>query len=343
MKKWTVVLVSSIISLVSAAGELHPYEKELENEVQWIEVIRQGILGLQAKNAQDGKKLRGTHAKGICSTAKLKVDNTALKNSEFGLEGLYQYPGEYPVTVRFSNAKGTIESDWEPDVRSLSVKVELPEKLAEKTGVDVQDYSTNNNEVFPIKDVKEFANLFTQESKLTLLKTILRGREQNRKWLKNKERYTKVTYHSSVPFAYGDGYATKYVFSPCKDEKRQPQLDKKDPDALSNDFVRQISEGGSFCFDMSLVFLDDSKRSEKARQKTPVHELVEDGTKSWKKESTSEIKVGQLVFSGESLLEKESCEELRFNVNGNTFEAQRGIGNINRGRSPAEKASGTER
>ena len=81
---------------------------------------------LQANSAaQQNRPLgRGTHVKGICVRAEFEVlDLTGTRRQALAArlaKGIFAKPGKYPAIVRFGNADPKINSDFKPDVRSLS-------------------------------------------------------------------------------------------------------------------------------------------------------------------------------------------------------------------------------
>ena len=72
---------------------------------------------------------RGTHVKGVCARAQFEVfDVTAGRDRALAArlaKGIFAKPGVYPATVRFANADPNKNSDFKPDVRSLSFSVDL--------------------------------------------------------------------------------------------------------------------------------------------------------------------------------------------------------------------------
>src|SRR5277367_6150461 len=120
-------------------------ERDLAGEPERIDEITRSVLALQAKSAaQQNRPLgRGTHPKGICVRAEFEVlDLTVGRDSEMASrlqKGIFAEPGTYPAVVRFGNADPKVNSDFKPDVRSLSFSVDL--KGAPWAGVDRQDFS----------------------------------------------------------------------------------------------------------------------------------------------------------------------------------------------------------
>jgi len=72
---------------------------------------------------------RGTHAKGVCARARFEVFDVTFERDSVAAarlaQGIFAKPGVYPAVVRFANADPSINSDFKPDVRSLSFSVTL--------------------------------------------------------------------------------------------------------------------------------------------------------------------------------------------------------------------------
>ena len=71
-------------------------------------------------------------------------------------KGIFAKPGVYSAVVRFANADANINSDFKPDVRSLSFAVDLaPDNMA-GDGSSRQDFSMQNATTLPINDSPAF-------------------------------------------------------------------------------------------------------------------------------------------------------------------------------------------
>src|SRR5208282_6336026 len=128
------------------------------------EEIVKKVLLLQANAAaQQHRPLgRGTHAKGTSARAQFEVfDVTAGRDPGLAARlarGIFASPGVYPAIVRFGNADPKVNSDFKPDVRSLSFSVDLtrggtPVPLA---SVSRQDFSLQNTTTLSINDGHAF-------------------------------------------------------------------------------------------------------------------------------------------------------------------------------------------
>ena len=113
--------------------------------------------------AQQRRPLRrGTHAKGVCARAQFEVfDVTVGRDPELAArlaKGIFAKPGVYPAIVRFGNSDPKVNSDFKPDVRSLSFSVDLTRDGTVVPGANVgrQDFSLQNATTLPINDSPAF-------------------------------------------------------------------------------------------------------------------------------------------------------------------------------------------
>jgi catalase len=111
-------------------------ERSLAKEKSDNDEIVEKSLWMQANAAakQHRPLCRGTHAKGVCAHARFEVyDATVGRDPELAMrlaKGIFARPGIYPAIVRFANADANINSDFKPDVRSLSFSVDLTRNQA---------------------------------------------------------------------------------------------------------------------------------------------------------------------------------------------------------------------
>src|SRR6267154_4298446 len=105
---------------------------------------------------------RGTHAKGVCARARFEVFDVTFERNPVEAarlaKGMFAKPGAYPAVVRFANADPNINSDFKPDVRSVSFSVHLsgdPRALPEGH-LGRQDFSLQNATTLPINDAPAF-------------------------------------------------------------------------------------------------------------------------------------------------------------------------------------------
>lgn len=106
-------------------------DRNLAREKSEIEQIVERTLVIQ-KNAADQQHrplCRGTHTKGVCARAEFEVFDVAAGRDRVLAarlaKGIFAKPGVYRATVQFGNANPKVNSDFKPDVRSLSFSVTL--------------------------------------------------------------------------------------------------------------------------------------------------------------------------------------------------------------------------
>src|SRR5438874_13732726 len=120
------------------------------------EIAGKSLLMQSSAAAQQHRSLcRGTHASGVCVRAEFEIlDVTAGRAPELAArlaKGIFATPGKYPAVVRFANADSNINSDFKPDVRSLSFSVDLTRDGTSPAGSSSrQDFSMQNAPTLPI-------------------------------------------------------------------------------------------------------------------------------------------------------------------------------------------------
>jgi hypothetical protein len=328
-------------SVTSSARELDPrFEEADRNEAQYIQDIREGILSIQTENRTNGRLLRGTHSKGVCANATFEVLQGPGQRP-----GLFRAPGRYPAVLRFANAKSEILPDPSPDVRALSIGVELPESLR-TANVTRQDFSMNNFPTFPIRNAYVFSLLMRARANailwphqyLLITEAINNGFEQQNQPL---APYQTLTYYSGVPFAYGANHAAKFSVRPCAGIQSQP-LDGSDL-ALQNELSRFLRDNAAgACLEFRVQVLAPGQETLLGRDLSAV-DMVENATIEWDEDLMPFTTVAKIWFDRGGVMDAETCERQRFNVNRNALPALRGLGSINRAREGAEEASAERR
>ena len=88
----------------------------------------------------------------------LRSDAT-LKLAARLAKGIFAKPGVYPAVVRWGNADSKKNSDFKPDVRSMSFSVDLTRDGSAVPGANGgrQDFSLQNAPPLPINDSPAFA------------------------------------------------------------------------------------------------------------------------------------------------------------------------------------------
>jgi hypothetical protein len=241
-----------------------------------IEEIANKSLLMQANAAANQHRplCRGTHAKGVCARAQFEIfELTIDRDPELATrlaQGIFANPGAYPAVVRFANADPNVNSDFKPDVRSLSFAVDLGGNGAAVPGGNTgrQDFSMQNAATLPINDSPAFLatmKLLTASNpavgmwslpfkdKLRVLRTLTLAELQARQAIKP---YQQLRYWSTVPFRHGQVDVVKYSATPWPDNPALP-LQRSNPKGLQDELIRHLREDGKMSsFDFGIQFLD---------------------------------------------------------------------------------------
>jgi hypothetical protein len=322
-----------------------------------IEAIVEKSLLMQANAAKQRRPLcRGTHAKGVCARAQFEVfDVTVGRDPVLATrlaKGIFAKPGVYPAVVRFANADASVNSDFKPDVRSLSFSVDLARDGI--AGPDAkprrQDFSMQNATTLPINDAPAFVATITIltasnqavalwslpfRDKLRVLRTLTLAEVQARQKIKP---YQQLRYWSTVPFRHGPIDFAKFSATPSPDNPARP-LQRSNPKGLQDELIRHLQDDSRMsAFDFGIQFLDVDKLTYWGkRQDTDF--WIENASVEWNESEAPFQTVGRLTLLPNSQLSSTASEEVYFDVTGNSTPDSTPVGSINRARWPAEVAS----
>jgi hypothetical protein len=333
-------------------------DRDPAREMADIEMIVEKSLLMQANAAvQQGRTLcRGTHAKGVCARARFEVfDVTAGDDPLLArrlAKGIFSKPGVYPAVVRFANADPKINSDFRPDVRSLSFSVDLAEGGTNALDPNVrrQDFSMQNASVLPINDSPAFLaamKLLTASNqaaglwalpfrdKMRVLRTLTLAGLQARQRIKP---YQQLRYWSTVPFRHGPTDVVKFSATPSPDNPAGP-LQRNNPKGLQDELIRHLQEDGRMsAFDFGIQFLD-VERMTYWRKRRDADFWTENASVKWNEIEAPFHTVARLTLAPCSRLGPEESAATYFDVTGNAMPDSKPAGSINRARWPAEVAS----
>src|SRR5450432_1613514 len=242
-----------------------------------IEVIAAKSLLMQANAAaqQHRPLCRGTHASGVCVRAQFEIFDLSVDRApELAArlaKGIFAKPGLYPAVVRFANADPKVNSDFKPDVRSLSIAVDLTQNGTRSTEVPRQDFSLQNTTTLPINDAHAFLavmRLLTASNpavglwslpfkdKLRVLRTLTLVAIQSHQTIKP---YQLLRYGSNTPFRHGTDNTVKFSATPLSDNSSQP-LHRGNQNALQDEMARHLREDFAMSgFEIGVQFLDPSR------------------------------------------------------------------------------------
>jgi hypothetical protein len=139
-------------------------DRSVASEKYVIEEIAEKSLLMQTNAAAKQRRslCRGTHASGVCVRAQFEIFDVIVGRAPDLAarlaKGIFAKPGVYPAVVRFANADSNINSDFKPDVRSLSFSfsVDLTRGGTADESYPRQDFSMQNASTLPINDSPAF-------------------------------------------------------------------------------------------------------------------------------------------------------------------------------------------
>jgi hypothetical protein len=317
--------------------------------------VKSVLMQKNAATAQNRSLCRGTHASGVCVRAQFEIiDVGAKRPPELAArlaKGIFAKPGVYPAVARYANADSNINSDFKPDVRSLSFSVDLGRDGASPAGTSLrQDFSMQNATTLPINDSPAFlatikvltasnpaAGLWSLpfKDKLKVVRTLALAERQARQKIKP---YQQLRYWSTVPFRHGPDDVVKFSAAPSPENGAHP-LQKSNPRALQDELIRHIREDDQMSwFDFGVQFLDARKMKYWGKPRDAGF-WIENASVEWKEAEAPFHSVAKLILLKNSQLSPEASEAVYFDVTGNSTPDSRPVGSINRARCPAEVAS----
>lgn len=166
-----------------------------QDELKYYELlIEQAKLRMDNLYKDKERALRDTHAKSHAAVkGTLEIfdfDEEAIKG-ELGKrasltpsqlnaislkQGLLASPKQYPVWLRFANGGFQVKNDYQPDTRSMAVKVigVEGERLEQSYESKTQDIIVHNSEFFFVKSIKDYYGFFS---------AVVESKEATKKWL----------------------------------------------------------------------------------------------------------------------------------------------------------------
>jgi len=333
-------------------------ERDLAREQSDIEEITERSLLLQANAAakQNRPLARGTHAKGVSVAATFKVFDVTI-GLDPGLaarlaKGIFARPGIYPAVVRFGNADPGKNSDFRPDVRSLSFSVDLAHDGAAISDEHVgrQDFSLQNTTTLPINDSPAFVAIMklltasnpaagllslSLKDKLRVLRTLTLVQVQTHQAIKP---YQQLRYWSNVPFRHGPIDVVKYSATPSPDNPSSP-LQKKNPNGLQDELIRHVEEDSKMSsFEFGVQFLDTGRMTYWGKR-YDANFWIENASVEWREDEAPFHTIARLTLLAKSHLQPAAAAATYIDVTGNSTPDSTPVGSINRARWPAEVAS----
>jgi hypothetical protein len=330
-------------------------ERDLAKERADLDELVEKVLLLQSKSAEQQHRplRRGTHAKGVCARAQFEVfDVTVGRDSALAArlaKGVFAKPGVYPAVVRFGNADPKVNSDFKPDVRSLSFSVDLTGDGNADSG-GRQDFSLQNAPPLPINDATAFLatmKLLTASNpavgllklpfkdKLRVLRVLAMAQAQSHQKI---QPYQKLRYWSNVPFRHGPDEVVMQSATASPDNPAQP-LQRSNPNGLKDELVRHLNDDAKMSsFDFALQLLDANTMTYWGKH-YDANFWIENASVKWNEAEAPFHKVGRLTLLPKSQLDPEAAESVYFDVTGHATPDSTPVGSINRARCFGEVAS----
>jgi len=322
-----------------------------------IDEIAEKSLLMQSNAAmtQHRSLCRGTHASGVCVRGQFEIFDLAVNQpSELAArlaKGIFAKPGVYPAVVRFANADSNINSDFKPDVRSLSFSVDLTrDGTAPVASSSRQDFSMQNATTLPINDSPAFlatTKVLTASNpavglwslpfkdKLKVVRTLALAELQARQRIKP---YQQLRYWSTVPFRHGPDDVAKFSAVPSPGNPARP-LQKSKPKGLQEELLRHLKEDSQVSwFDFGVQLLDTGRMTYWGKTRD-ANFWIENASIEWNETEAAFHTVARLTLLRNSQLSPEESDAVYFDVTGNSTPDSKPTGSINRARCPAEVAS----
>jgi hypothetical protein len=333
-------------------------ERNLAREQSDIEEIVQTTLLVQANSARQQHRplARGTHAKGVCARAQFEVLDVAAGRDPILAarlaKGMFAKPGVYPAVVRWGNADSKKNSDFKPDVRSMSFSVDLNQNGLSVAGANGgrQDFSLQNAPPLPINDSPAFAAIMKVlaapsplsrllslpfKDKLRVLRVLTMAKLQASQKIRP---YQQLRYWSNVPFRHGPVDVVQYSAVPSPHNLARP-LQKTNPKGLQDELIRHLNEDGRMSsFDFACQFLDADRMTYWGKRRD-ANFWIENASIRWKEAEAPFHTVARLTLLPQSHLRADAGESIYFDVTRHSTADSTPLGSINRARCFGESAS----
>lgn len=283
-------------------------------------------------------------------------------------QGLLSWAKQYPVWLRFANGAFQIKNDYEPDTRSMAVKVMgvEGERLEHSYESKTQDFIVHNSEFFFVKTIRDYYGFFS---------AVVESKEATKKWLYKHPRQflallkgTSEVPKSLLTQQYWSSSASALGLKPNFDSSQMGLVPVEYPAVIKYAFTPVLpkpphnrisfqSRPGIPKFPMSdrakALALDPNQPDDYYREdiiqslakpdaeywwdfgiqfQTNPKMSIDDATITWREKESPFFKVGRLIVKHQIIdFEKQYnfCENLRFSP-WNGLAVHRPVGAINR-------------
>jgi Animal haem peroxidase/Catalase len=316
-----------------------------EAERLLFDQLAKEILRVQLKNQKSASAHGVPHAVARAFHAKstLAVEDAELRFLDISsdLQAEFAQPNAaYPTVVRFSNASGTGQPDFKPDLRGVALRIKVsPERQ--------HDLLMTNYPVSHARDAYQFVKFATATAGGRLSRAfgvarlvLLFGPSETVRMLRNvltgsRRKVRSVateTYWSRGAIRWGDTLAVRYLLRPAAETMPAPEPPADDPEYLSHEIGRRLA-AGNVRFELCIQRFRDAKS-------TP----IEDTAVAWSERVSPPEPVAVLTIGRRDLgavgaeAVTNAVDAMAFNP-WNATDSFRPLGNLNRARKAAYDAS----
>lgn len=238
--------------------------------------------------------------------------------------GLFAEPRTYAALIRFANAAS--ESDREPDIRGMSIRVAGVPGENLTPGAASHDFVLNSHPVMMVPGTREFLELLEANEAGGLRRILYFLTHLGAARIAAAARSTPgchldLTYWSTTPYLFGPGRAVKYVAVPASD--RRSPVPRTRTDSYLLDAMRARLADGEAVFDFMVQFQTDPRRMP-----------IEDASVEWKREDSPYVPVARIRIPPQGVddpARAAACERTAFNP-WHCLAAHRPLGSMNRAR-----------
>jgi hypothetical protein len=347
--------------------QLSRFERVSAEEAISIERVARFVSAAVVRTYTDMRKsdvavkaTRAQHAKhhGCVQATFIVHENLAPEHAI----GVFRPGARYPAVIRFSNSKGTRESDKSADGRGMAIKLRnVPGRniLAgqiPQAGLAEQDFLISGHPVFFCRDAADYTvfmamldrprttrgenlRFFVEFAKFFLTRPPRVGLAFARTALRKVTSPLESDYHSMTPYLLGPDKVVRYVATPLSRRRRRKRRSDLGDNYLHDALAEALDpgshpEGAVVTFDFAVQIKHDPK---------PVD--VEDACLRWRgrrdvKVSLARIEIPMQIFDMSN--QDCTCQDLSFNP-WNCLPEHQPLGSLNRMRLAVYTASARAR
>jgi hypothetical protein len=320
-----------------------------EAERAEFDELARDIMRVQLKNAKTASAHgvphgvdRAFHAKSTLATDRAELVFLDLADD---LRAGFAQPGRtYPAAVRFSNAEGTGQPDYKPDLRGVALRVQVsPEESHDLLMTNFPVSHARNARQFvefaeataggrpaQLLGVPRLVRLFGLRETVRMLKNVMTARRRV------VSSVATETYWSRGAARWGPTLAVRYLLRPAPDTVPAPGPRGEDPNYLSTEAARRLAQG-----DVRFELCIQRYLNEKS---TP----IEDTAVEWTQRVSPAEPVAVLTLARgdlaavDALAAAQVIDMMAFNP-WNTTDEFRPLGNLNRARKKVYDAGSAQR